>query len=111
MAKRDTDTNRLAETKIRLRCQKDLLTQAREAEAKLAQEVEQHIDAEFKKCVDLATLHSTGLLELTKFNKRAPMPLQLPPRFQHLIPAGPSHVRLASSWLPVLSRAGSTGQG
>ena len=87
------------------------LVQAHEAEAKLAQEVEQHLDAEFKKCVELATLHSTGLLELQKFGRRAPMPLHLPPRFEHLVPKGLSHVRVASIGVSALPRAGSGGQG
>lgn len=86
-----------------------LKLQAQKAEARLASEVEQHIDAEFKKCVDLAALHGTGLLQSAKIQRRAPMPMQLPPRFHNLVPKGASHVRLAGTSL--LPRAGSSGQG
>ena len=86
--------------------------QTREAEEQLAQEVERHIDAEFRKCVDLAGLHSTGLSKLRGNREgKGPMPLQLPPRFSHLIPkAGNSHIRLATEWVS-LPRAGSSNQG
>ena len=80
--------------------------QLKAAEAELATVVEQHLDTEFKKCTDLAMLHNTGLIPATG-NRSGPMPLQLPPRFKHLVPPCASHIRLAQG-RALLRRAGST---